>query len=628
MKRGVWQRIPAKYGNWRTGALPGFTFLGAIIILRLIGLLQYHEWLVFDSFLRWRPTEPVDDRITIIGINEADVQNLKAYPIPDRELALLINTLQEYKPRAIGLDIVREHAVNPGHQDLTTVFKNSKKLFVVEKVLPDTIAPPPNVASAQVGFIDGVLDNDGRLRRSLLGTPDPQNHQIYKHSLTLRLATAYLATEGISLENGIRDPATMRFGSVELAQIHSHSGGYVSADAGGVQVLLNYRNHHKQNQFRTLSLTDIKKRNFDPAWLRDRIIIIGMTMPSAKDDFPVTAVASSLSAQGNIYGVEVQAHAVSQIISAVLDGRSLIWTWADGWEYLWIILWGIVGIVLGWLPLAPHKNFVIVGITSFGVVGTSYALLTWWGLWIPVVPTALVLVLNGVGLTAFYQYNRAMRSRLHERQLTINHTYTTIHNGPLQTLKLLIKQARDQDVPQDELILTLTQIDNELREVYESLERDVQTQEQSLRLGSGQEINLNAPLHETLYQVYSQTLERDFPCYKTLKLKIPNFEPIDASYLSIEQKRSLCQFLEEALCNVGKHAKGVTRLRTDCLQKEDQCIVRVTDNGSSLSVSSEGRGTKQAMQLARQLRGKFQRSSSVQGTVCELTWRRRKSWFS
>ncbi|MES1023173.1 CHASE2 domain-containing protein [Gloeocapsa sp. BRSZ] len=625
MKRSVWQRIHAKYACWRIGVLPGFTFLGVIVVLRLIGLFQYYEWLAFDSFLRWRPTEQVDDRITLIGINEADIQSLKAYPIPDRELALLINTLQEYKPRAIGLDIVRDHAVELGHQELTAVFKDSKNLFVVEKVLPETIAPPPNVVSTQIGFIDAITDDDGRLRRSLLGTPDPQHPQVYKHSLTLRLATAYLAAEGISLENGIRDIVTMRFGSVELPQIHSHSGGYVSADAGGLQILLNYRN--SPTQFQTLSLSDVKSRSFDPAWLRDRIIIIGMTTPSVKDDVTVTAIASRSLAPGKLYGVEVQAHAVSQIVSAVLDGRSLIWTWADGWEYLWIITWGIVGIVLGWLPLVPHKNFVIVAITSLGVVGASYALLTWWGLWIPVVPTALVLVLNGVGLAAFYQHDRAMRSRLHERQLTINHTYTTIHNGPLQTLKLLIKQARDRDVLQDELILKLTQIDNELREVYESLERDVHTQEQSLRLGSGQEINLNTPLHEALYQVYSQTLERDFPCYKTLKLKIPNFEPIDTSYLSIEQKRSLCQFLEEALCNVGKHAKGVTQLRTDCLQKEDLCIVRVTDNGSNPSVSSDGRGTKQAMQLARQLRGKFHRQSSFQGTVCELTWRPRKSWF-
>ncbi|MEO9126686.1 MAG: hypothetical protein ABI262_18705 [Microcoleus sp.] len=37
---------------------------------------------------------------------------------------------------------------------------------------------------------------------------------------------------------------------------------------------------------------------------------------------------------GRIYGVEMQAQATSQMISAVLDGRSLIRVWADGWETL------------------------------------------------------------------------------------------------------------------------------------------------------------------------------------------------------------------------------------------------------------------------------------------------------
>ena len=40
---------------------------------------------------------------------------------------------QEYQPRAIGLDIVRDHPVELGHQELTAVFEKSKNLFVVEK---------------------------------------------------------------------------------------------------------------------------------------------------------------------------------------------------------------------------------------------------------------------------------------------------------------------------------------------------------------------------------------------------------------------------------------------------------------------------------------------------------------
>jgi hypothetical protein len=48
------------------------------------------------------------------------------------------------------------------------------------------------------------------------------------------------------------------------------------------------------------------------------------------------------------------------------------------------------------------------------------------GWWIPVVPTLLVLVINGVGLTAFYQYDRNLRGQIQERQIIIERTFDTI----------------------------------------------------------------------------------------------------------------------------------------------------------------------------------------------------------
>lgn len=39
------------------------------------------------------------------------------------------------------------------------------------------------------------------------------------------------------------------------------------------------------------------------------------------------------------------------------------------------------------------------------------------------------------------------------------------------------------------------------------------------------------------------------------------FEPIDEQYLNLEYKRELCQFLEEALGNIGKHAEGTKHIQ-------------------------------------------------------------------
>jgi len=623
----IWERIKQEIAIWHIGALPGIAVILLVIILRLIGSMQSLEWLAFDSFLSQRPQEPMEERIVIVGINEDDIRSVGAYPIPDREIAVILRKLHSLEPRVIGIDIFKDLPVEPGHRELISVFKEIKNLIAIEKVLPDKIASPPALPPEQVGFADQITDTDGKLRRSLLLMTTA--HQAYKTSLSLCLAIAYLAHEGISLENGIRDRAALRFGNIELPRFFSNSGGYVHTDAGGIQTLLNFRSGRER--FRTITLDDIKTGNFDPNWIRDRIVIIGMTAPSVKDFITTSAMTSTKPAAGRVYGVEIQAHAVSQIISAVLDSRPLLKTWSDLWEYLWIIGWGILGIGLARLTKSPFRNFLAVGIASTSLILMSYLLLIW-GWWIPVTPAMLALALNGVGLTALYQYDQALQSKINARQVIIERTFETIHNGPLQTLAKTLKSVREQSLPPKELLpeleKELEKLNHELRGIYEYLQREPLTQDHSLYLGRGLELNLQDPIREVLYQVYSHTLERDFPCFKTLRVKVRSFDVIDDRHLSLEQKQGLCRFLEEALCNVGKHAMGVTKLEVICSYKEGWYTFSIIDNGSGINSSTEGRGTQQFKHLARQLKGNFRRSPvSPHGTLCELSWPAAKFWL-
>lgn len=590
----IGSRIKEEVAIWRVGALPGMAVISLVIIARLTGLLPSLEWMMLDRLLRLRPLESTDERIVIIGINEADIRSLGAYPIPDSEIAALLRTLLNYQPRAIGLDIIRDLPVGPSRAQLVAAFKDIKNLIAIEKVLPDEIAPPPELPPGQLGFSDTITDDDGKLRRNLLGTPTPKG---YKFSLALRLAEVYLAAEGISLENGIRDRNTMRFGSAELPRFLANTGGYVRADAGGVQVLLNFRNGRKP--FQTLSLHDLKTGKFNPSWLRDRIVLIGITSPGV--DIKNTAATTSVNpGSGLIYGVEFQAHAVSQIINAVLEERPLLKAWSDGWEYLWILSWGFLGIGLSRLTQSPTRNLLAVGIVSVNLVGVSYLLLAL-GWWVPLAPAMLAFGLNGVGLTAFYQNDRALRLQIQQRQSIINSTFDTIHNGPLQILASVLKRIREQDLPPEQLLLELERLNSELRAVHEFMRRDI-IRDDRLYIGNSLELDLQTPIHELLYLVYNHTLERD-SYFKTLKLKITLFDPINERHLSADQKEGLCRFLEEALCNVSKHAKAVTHLSVTFTEEKESgwCILSVTDNGVSVSPSTTGRGTQQSRNLARQL---------------------------
>lgn len=624
MVRQIWNQINSEFRISRIGLLPGITTITFVILLRLVGSLQFLEWAAFDMFMRWRPEESIDERILIVGIDENDIRMTK-YPIPDRDIAALLKKLKTYQPVVIGLDIFRDLPQEPGHTELVNTFKETKNLIAIEKVLPDgrgsTVNPPPSLPKEQLGFADALIDMDGKQRRSLLATSNEQGE--WKYSFSLRLAEEYLKTKKIFLENLNDDPYGMRFNFNKMTRFQSNSGSYVKADAGGSQILINFRN--RRQSFHMVSLAEIQSGKVNPDWIRGKIILIGMTSPSVKDYVNSAAVHSENPAF--IYGVEFQAHVVSQIVSYVLDKRPMINVWGDVWEYLWIIVWGISGLSLGRLVRSPLKIFLYVTIASFCLFSICYGLLLL-GWWIPVVPAFLILIFNSVALAAFYQYDEALRSRIKDRQLIIDQIFDTIHSHPLQTLNMILREVQSEEelIPQ-QFVSKLQQLNEELRGVDDLVRRETLTEESSFYMRREQRLDLAQPLHEILHEVYNDVLERDHPYFKTIKLKVFKFEPMNERNLSIEQKRSLCRFLEEALCNVGKYAQGTTRLDVICTQEQGKNVIRVADNGlkidAMINLSSHlGFGTKQAQNLAKRLvGGHFQRvPNSPKGIVCQLSW--------
>ena len=607
---------------WRRAAIPGLTLILIIIIIRLLGGFQFWEWMLLDTFLRIRPSETTEEKVIIVGINEKDIQKVGRYPVPDREIAALIKKIQSYKPRVIGLDIFKNVSVEPGSKELLKVLKESQNIIGIEKFLePDRIAPPPALSPEKVGFVDIIADKDGKYRRYLLLSYDPENFQNVKFSLSLHLAEAYLSSININIENGIQNPDGIRFGATEIPIFESNSGGYIKTDDGGIQMLMNFRNGRQR--FRFLSLHDIKNNKFNRMWLEDKIILIGMTATSVQDFFNTSAI-SGLELNGKIYGVEYHAQATSQIINAVLNRRALLRTWSEQWEYAWIITWGLIPIIIGRLTQSLWKNLFAVSASSICLIAIAYLSLIWLGLWIPVAPILVIVGTNAVGLSAFafYQHDQALKSKINERQYTIEYTFTVIHNGPLQTLANALSNIRTQNIPQEKIILQLERLNREIREIGDFLKKEALNSEEVLRLGSGLSLDLSKPVNELFYEVFSSTLQRDdLKYFSDIKVKTRSFEPVDDKYLSIGFKRELCQFLEESLCNVGKHAQGVKRIQVVGKINQGCYSLSIKDNGCGIKSLEVSKGTKQSKALANKLSGKFIRRSILpKGTLCEISW--------
>ncbi|WP_416673918.1 CHASE2 domain-containing protein [Egbenema bharatensis] len=633
MNHRRWERIRDEIAIWRIGALPGLLVIGLVVLLRLMGTLQFSEWWMLDFFLRSRPPEPTDERILIVGINEADIQ-ANGHPISDETLAELIEALQIYEPRVIGLDIVRDLPVEPGHDRLNQVFQSPNIIGI--EALPNAngnaVSPPPGLPPEQIGFADVFSDADGALRRSLLDIAlfeTESNEAESKFSLALLLAEAYLNQEGIYLDNGIRDPDAMRFGSAEIPQLRPNSGGYVNADTDGNQTLIHYRSGDLP--FRQVSMADILSGNVPEDWIRDRIILIGSTAISLGDLKLAPALANNDNA-GLTYGVKIHAHITSQIISAVLDDRPLLRTWANGWDYVWIIAWGLLGILLSRVLASPFKTLLALGIASALLfIICVAALMAGW--WLPIVPALGVLILNSAGLTAalFYRHQQDLQAKIHDRQSVIEQTFDAIHNGPLQTLAGIMRNCSEESYSRDQLYAELQTLNHELRTVYDAIRQETLTPNGHFYLCNGEQLDLQHPTHELLHAVYRATLNRPFPSFEHLKVKVVSFQFIDVRILSTDQKRGLCRFLEEALCNAGKYARDMTRLEVSCKPQPGKILIRIADNGKGLphtTSSFSGRGSHQATMLAKQLNGSFHRlPNSPQGTLCELTYPIAKPWF-
>lgn len=628
----AWQKIAR--ASLQRRLLPGITVILLMVIFRTLGAFQQWEWNMLDRFLHWRPAEPTDERLLIVSVNEADIQEVGQYPIPDQYFADLITQLQASQPRAIGLDVFRDFPIEPGHDALSELFANSPDVFGIEKVVSEPVSPAASLPPERIGFIDFPLDADGFVRRAYLGAfPSPGQPDVdrFRLAFPLLLAQAYLEKNGLILQEGIRNPDNMRFGDAELIRFRPNSGSYIRANASGVQIFINVRSG--ESPFEVVSMMDVLEGRVDDSQIRDRVVLIGITSLSHKD--LVNSAAVNAENPGLFYGIEMHAHIVSQILSTVINGRPGIISLSDPLEYLWIVLWGSIGMVLIWFISRPAWYLLVVGLIALGLTGGSLALLWFVGWWIPVMPSLIVFTLNGLVLPAFYLYDQTLRSRITERQQVIEETYDAIHNGPLQSLALLLRQ-RDSLAP--ETVARLSDLNQDLRTVYNRLQQESLPQEDQLQLGSQQVIDLRNAFHEVLYEVYTETIQRDFPGFDTLKFKVVKFDPLHEARISTSDRRAICRLLEEMICNVGKHAVNPKRLTVTCSTTETENVILVADNGKgnadtlspnpSTTPTSGGRGTQQAQDLAHRLGGTFQRTFEKTGTRCELRWPQKKQpWW-
>ncbi|XGV94934.1 MAG: EAL domain-containing protein [Leptolyngbya sp. BL-A-14] len=385
--------------------LSGILATGLVLGVRQAGGLQSLELLAFDQMVRLRPSETADPRLLVVAITEDDIRSQNRWPISDQVVAQLLAKLNQYQPKAIGLDLYRDVPQSPGHDALLKELRASNVMTVM--LLGDadnsSVLPPAGVPMSRVGFSDFVIDSDAVVRRNLLFA---KSNDEKLHSFALRLSLQYLADQHLPLR--VTSDA-LQLGNANFLALNSSAGGYHALDDRGYQVLLKYRSAN--NVARQVTLTNVLKGELKPEWVKDKIVLIGTTAPSGKDLFLTPYNLSAAQQNPKTPGVLIHAQMVSQILDHVLTGNALLWYWPEPAEIGWLWLWSMVGGILAWRFRHPGSLVAVIAIAGTGLCCICFGLLLQGG-WVPVVPTMITLILATGGVLVYRLLHDAFHDAL------------------------------------------------------------------------------------------------------------------------------------------------------------------------------------------------------------------------
>lgn len=416
-----------------TGLLIGAMVFLAIVGLRSAGSLESLELTAYDWYIRMQLEVPeLDSRIVLIEINEKDIQNQTGWPLTDATLANVLDILTRYHPRAIGLDLYRDTPLPPGNKEFEAILTKHRNIITAMKFGGDGkigIPPPPVLKDTdQTGFNDIIVDPGGIVRRGLLFLDDEKN---VFYSFALRLALIYLQAEGITPQPDAFNPEYLKLGKATIRPFGPNDGGYIGADARGYQFLFDFRKCPRS--FPSYSLSDLLSLQINPETFKDKIVLIGTKTEGVKDFF-FTPFSRGLHSDQQISGIELHAYSVSQLLTFALQGSSPMGTISNWQEGVWILLWSLMGGIMGVGARSPWRFSlsIIGGLLMLGFAAYFAFLYGWW---IPLVPPAIAWFISVAVITA-YMSNRERLERASLMQLFSRHVSKEVAE--------VIWKARDQ----------------------------------------------------------------------------------------------------------------------------------------------------------------------------------------
>ncbi|MBD2579887.1 CHASE2 domain-containing protein [Oscillatoria sp. FACHB-1406] len=379
-----------------------------VMFARSFGLLQPSELSAYDRLMKQRSLQGIDPRILIVEVSEG-TNNRYSYPLPDNIVAQLLQTVEEAKPSAIGLSLLRYQPRGEGREKLIARLENNPHLFLTcgFNHRDKTLSPPPELSgrfiAEKTGFGDFLDDskygNEGTRRHLIAYSPDLQPNIsacTTPRSLSFQLAQHYLQRNLLPTFS-FSDRGDLRVSDRIIPTLNDRFAAYSSLD-GGYQMMLNYRSNPQPAMH--ASVEDVLSGKLPRDRIEGKIVLIG--------DGNEIANTPDRTPYGMLPQAWIQAHATSQLLDVAIDNRPLIWAlpqwgnlqWGDA---IWVFIWSMFGGTLSWVF---KKKRLVLGL-SLGAILIFLERICLFllerGGWMPLVPTVLALLATAL-LIAIWKF--------------------------------------------------------------------------------------------------------------------------------------------------------------------------------------------------------------------------------
>ncbi|HEY6967977.1 MAG TPA: CHASE2 domain-containing protein [Candidatus Angelobacter sp.] len=255
---------------------------------------------VGDFYFGIRGSQPASQNVAMVLVDDAALSQYGRWPWPRKTLAQLIRAVHQFKPRAIGIDVLLPEAEDESND---MAFESAIR-EAGNVVLPAKISDSPGgsewkdplprfaQAAAATGHVQAVLDSDGVCRRIPIMEPSADGPRA---AFAVALVTVSRNGNG-KLQP---EPAAAQRPAIQVLAPTSYLG-------------INYRHQFESNQanppFVTLSARDLLEGNAGKL-LEGKIVLIGFGATELGD-----RLYTPVSGQTPMPGVEVNANAVDTLL--------------------------------------------------------------------------------------------------------------------------------------------------------------------------------------------------------------------------------------------------------------------------------------------------------------------------